>query len=192
MPQPNSDEMKSARAIAYRVGKRWASVEVEDVQSELYLWMCRNVDKLVEWRSDERGRGKLYVALKNAALRYCTKETAARSGQPLKRQGFYNEEMLYRTLPFLFEAWPETTVRQDPRTGKVLDRPFQFSNALAIMADISSAFNGLPADMKEVIEWYFRDGLTYAEIGGLKDITKEGARQYVARCVKRISDVLGD
>lgn len=191
MPGPTPDEMKSARAIAYRIGSKWALVDVEDVQSELYLWLVKHENKLVEWRADERGRGKLYVALKNQALKYCTKETATRSGQPLKRQGFYNEEMLFRALPFIFEAWPETTVRQDPKTGRVLDRPFEFSNAMVIMGDIKNGFNQLPPDMREVVEWYFSDGLTYAEIGNLKNITKEGARQYVARCVRRISEVLG-
>lgn len=190
MSAPTTEEMKSARAIAYKVGSKWASVDVDDVQSELYLWLVKHPAKLDEWRVDPHGRGKLFVALKNQALKYCTKETAARSGQPLKREGFYNEEMLFRALPFIFEAWPETTVRQDPKTGRVLDRPFEFSNAMTIMADIKSAYNGLPADSQNIIEMYFADGLTYAEIGAVRGVTKEGARQMVARCVKRISETL--
>lgn len=192
MTQPTEDELKSARSIAYKIGSKWASVEVEDVQSQLYLWLVKHPHKLEEWRSHEFGRGKLYVALKNEALKYCAKETAARSGQPLQRQGFYNVDMLHRALPFVFEAWPETTVRQDPKTGRIIDRPFAFNNAITIMADIKNAFNKLPAEGKEIIELYFADGLTYAEIGKAKGVTKEGARQMVARYVKRISDLLED
>jgi DNA-directed RNA polymerase specialized sigma24 family protein len=123
-------------------------------------------------------------------LKYCSRETAAKQGTPLNRENFYNEEMLERALPFIFEAWPETTVRQNPRTGATLDKPFEFGNALAILADISGAYYGLPKDIQHVLEMRFRDGLTLEEIGDLREIGKEGARKLVQRCVKRLCDSL--
>ena len=192
MAELTTDEMKTARAVAYRIGSKWRSVEVDDVQSELYLWLVKHLPKVVSWRDDPHGKGKLYVSLKREALKYCTRESAARSGQPLTRDQFYSEKMLDKALPFMWEQWPETTVRQDPRTGKVLDRPFEFSNAIAIMADIKSAFFGLPADMQELLAFKYRDGLTNDEIGDLRDMTDEGARQAVGRALKRLSEALAD
>jgi len=184
------EELKLARDIARRIGSRWSQVEVEDVESTLTLWVFEHSKNVERWRSEERGWGKLFVALKREALKYCTRETAAKVGQPITRENFYNEAMLTRTLPFLFEAWPETTVRQNVVTGKAIEKPFEYNNALTIMADISGAFYGLSSDVREVLEWRFRDGLTFEEIASLKGVTKEGASKMVERCVKRLSDKL--
>lgn len=183
-------ELDAAKHTAWRIGSKWAAVESEDLQSHLTLWMLKHYPKLEKWRDETRGKGALYVSLKHEALRYCTRETAARNGQPLDRNHFYNVEMLERAMPFVFEAWPETTVRQDPITGRVLDRPVNSGNAIAIMADISGAFYGLPKDMIEVLELRFRDGLTYEELSELKNVTNEGARHIVHRALKRLSDSL--
>lgn len=188
--EPNADELRLARTIAFKIGSRWSQVEVEDVQSHLYLWLCEHIGTVTNWRTAERGSGKLYVSLKREALKYCTRETAAKVGQPITRDNFYNEAMLERALPFIFEAWPETTVRQNPVTGQTIDRPFDFGNALAIMADISGAFYGLPKEIQHVLELRFRDGLTLEEIGDLREIGKEGARKLVQRCIKRLCDSL--
>lgn len=190
MSEPTADELRLAANIARKYGARWSSVEVEDVQSVLYLWLCEHMPKVERWRAEPNGKGKLLVTLKREALKFCTRETAARQGQPLNRENFYNEAMLERALPFVFEAWPETTVRQNPTTGQALDRPFEFSNALTIMADISGAFHGLPADMKELLELRFRDGLTFDEIGELRGSSKQGAQQLIQRCIKRLCDSL--
>lgn len=192
MSEPTADELKTARAVAYRIGSKWRSVEVDDVQSELYLWIVKHMGKIEQWREDPHGKGKLYVSLKREALRYCTRESAAKNGQPLTRDQFYNEAMLERALPFMWEQWPETQVRQDPRTGKALDRHFEFSNAITIMADIKSAFYGLPADTQEALTLRFRDGLTLDELGELRGIGKEGARQLVIRSLKRLAESLHD
>ena len=189
--QPTPDELKTAKHVSLKIGSRWSQVEVEDLNSHLVLWLCEHGRLVESWRTDSRGRGKIYVALKREALKYCTKETAVKIGQPLDRDNFYNVAMLERAMPFVYEAWPETTVRQDPRTGQPIDRPFQFNNALTIMADISGAYHGLPADMQEVLALRFRDGLTFEEIGDLRDIGKDGARKLIVRCLTRLSERLG-
>lgn len=191
--QPSNDELKMVRSVAYRVGSKWRSVEVDDVQQTLSLWLVQHMPKVISWRElGDGGRAKLYVSLKREALRYCTRESAARSGQPVTRDNFYNEAMLERALPFMWEQWPETTVRQDPRTGVPIERAFSFSNAITIMADIKTAFYGLPGDAQGVLEERFRDGLTLEEVGELHNIGKEGARKLIQRHLKRMADSLAD
>lgn len=184
-------EYEAAKHTAWRIGSKWSAVEVDDLQQHLLLWCLKHTHHLEKWRGESRGKGALYVSLKREALKFCTRETAARNGQPVERNHFYNVEMLERALPFIFEAWPETTVRQNPHTGQALDRPVNTGNAMAILADISGAFHGLPADLKEIIEYRFRDGLTYEEIAELRNVTKEGARAMIARALKRLSLALG-
>lgn len=189
-PDLKAEELKTAEKIAWRIGSKWSAVEIEDLQQHLYLWLIDHFKTVARYREEPKGGGKLYVALKREALKYCTRETAQAVGQPLDRGNFYNTDMLERALPFIFEAWPETQVRQNPHTGQALDRPVEYGNALAIMADISGAFYGLPKDMVEVLEWRFRDGLTLEEIGDLRAMSKIGARDLVARCLKRLADKL--
>lgn len=185
-------EMEAAKNTAWRIGSKWSAVENEDLESTLLLWMLKHIVKVQKWREDPRGKGALYVTLKREALRYCTKETAARNGVPLDRGRFYSVEMLERTMPFIFEAWPETIVREHPATGRPLDRPVDSGNAVAILADVTGAFYGLPKEMIEVLEYRFRDGLTLNEISELKGVTVEGARYMIERALKRLSDTLGD
>ena len=185
-------EMEAAKNTAWRIGSKWSAVENEDLESHLVLWMLKHIEKLGKWRAEPKGKGALYVSLKREALRYCTRETAARNGVPIDRPHFYNVAMLERAMPFVFEAWPETMVAQDPNNGRSLGRPFSSGDALAIMADISGAFYGLPREMIEVLELRFRDGLTFKEISEIKGVTQEGARYMVDRALKRLSDTLGD
>lgn len=187
---PTPEELALARKVAWEVGSRWSSVEIEDVQSELYLWLYSHRVKLARWREAGRGNGALYITLRREALKVCTKEAAAKKGAPLTWDEFYTEQRVMDGLPFIYEAWPETTVREDPQTGKVLDRPADFSNALAIMADLRGAYAGLPLEMREVLDWRFRDGMTLEWIAKQRDLSKEGARKLVQRCVLRICQTL--
>ena len=76
-------EIKLAEKVAWRVGSKWQAVEIDDLQSHLYLFMAENVKHLVRWRDEPGDNGKLYVALRREAARYCAKEQAARVGRPI-------------------------------------------------------------------------------------------------------------
>lgn len=182
-------ELKLAEKIAHRIGSRWSMVETDDLTSHLYLWLLQNIKHVERYRNDH-GTGRLYVALRNEALRYCTKETAARVGQPINKDNFYKADMLERTLPFIFEQIPQTTVKVDPRTGQAQSVGHEYDTALAIMADIKGGFYGLHASVREVLELRFRDGLTFEEIAEVREITKDGAKKLVDRAIGRLVDAL--
>jgi RNA polymerase sigma factor (sigma-70 family) len=183
-------ELTLAGKIAQRIGSRWSAVEVEDLTSHLYLWLVEHSNQLANWRDQEGGEGKLYVSLRREAAKYCAKQQAAAVGRPIAADNFYTIELLNRALPYLFEETPETIVDIDPRTGQTLSVNTEFGNALAIMADIRGAFYGLNSEIRQVLEWRFQDGLTYEEIGELRNITKDGAKKAVDRAVSRLSDAL--
>lgn len=183
-------ELRLAERVAERIGSKWSMVEVDDLTSHLYLWLVQNVGALSRWRSEPSGEGKLYVSLRREAAKYCAKEHAARIGQPIQQGNFYTPDLLERALPFIFEDTPETVVVENPVTGEPQNMPNESGLAVAIMSDVRGAFYGLNIQLRQVLEWRFRDGLTFEEIGDLRGITKDGAKKQVERAVSRLADAL--
>lgn len=192
MTNINSSELRLAEVIATRIGKRWAQVEVDDLTSHLYLWLVENRATVLRWRDEEGGEGKLYVSLRREAAKYCAHESSARINRPIDASATYPVDVLERAVPFIWEATPATEVRLNPVTGEPLDAPSETGRAQAVMADIRGGFYSLPAEIREVLTWRFRDGLTYEEIGELANMTKDGAKKRVARGLRRLSDALGN
>lgn len=179
------NEMKLAEKVAWRIGSKWSSVEIDDLTSHLYLWLVENTRALERWRL-EASDGKLYVSLRREAAKYCAREQAARVGRPIMENNFYTEALVERALPFIFEDIPQTTVAQNPVTGAPVNVPAEYDVALNLLTDIRQTFYGLNPDIREVLAWRFRDGLTYEEIGELKGITKDGGAKSVNRAVMRL------
>jgi len=184
-------ELTLADRVAVRIGRSWSEVEIEDLNSFLYLWLCENFDTVKRWRSEEGGEGKLYVSLRREAAKYCAKEQAIRVGRPIHAENYYNVSMLQRALPFIFEDFPQTTVAIDPRTSAPVHTVgADFNTAVTLLADIRGAFYGLNPEIRLTLEYRFRDGLTFEEIGELKSLTKDGAKKQVERAVERLSNAL--
>jgi DNA-directed RNA polymerase specialized sigma24 family protein len=183
-------EIRLADKVAWRVGSKWAAVEIEDLQSHLYLWMMENLRNLDRWRAEPGDNGKLYVSLRREAARYCAREQAARVGQPIAKDNFYNVALVERALPFVFEDIPQTQVAENPVTGRPANVPGEFDVALTILTDIRQTYYGLNPEIQQVLAWRFRDGLTFEEIGELKGITKDGGKKSVDRGLARLVDSL--
>jgi len=133
-------EMKLAEKVAWRIGSKWSSVEIDDLQQHLYLWLVQNTRALERWRNDMTD-GKLYVSLRREAAKYCAREQAAHIGQPITHDNFYTVEMVSRALPFIFEGIPETVVAENPVTGKPNQLPNDYGLALTILTDIRQTFS---------------------------------------------------
>jgi DNA-directed RNA polymerase specialized sigma24 family protein len=183
-------ELKTAERVGYRIGSKWSAVEVDDLTSHLYLWLVQNTAAVARWRSEPAGEGKLYVSLRREAARYCAREQAARVGQPISKVDFYTTERVKRALPFIFEATPETVVAENPVTGEAQHVPHEHGVAQTIIADLRGTFHGLNREVQQVLAWRFRDGLSFEEIGELKNITKDGAKKQIDRAVQRLVDSL--
>lgn len=183
-------ELKLAERVAQRIGSKWSLVEIDDLTGHLYLWLVQNTKSVERWRAEESGEGKLYVSLRREAAKYSAREQAARVGRPIQVGNFYTPDLLDRALPYIFEDIPQTTVAENPVSGEPARVGTEFDDALTILADIKGHFYGLNRELKQVLEWRYRDGLTFEEIGELRGITKDGAKKQVERAVSRLADAL--
>jgi DNA-directed RNA polymerase specialized sigma24 family protein len=192
--QLEANELHLAERTAARVAARWRSIEVEDLTSELYLWLLDNLPAVERYRATSDGIRKLSVALRRAANHYCVREKTVKNGGVLNHSHAYTVEVIERALPFIFDPSPMSTVHSHPVTSVPImssSAPENFNLAVTILADISSVFHGQPREIQEVLAWRFRDDLTFAEIGRLSGMNKASAQKRVKRAVKRIHDALG-
>lgn len=185
-------ELTLARRVARKIGSRWSAIEVDDLEQELTLWLFENMQTVKRYRTEDGGEGKLYVALRRKASRYCAREQVARTGAPLDWNATYTTAQVARALPFVFEETPQSVVTDDPVTGRVLasSSPEDYGNALAVMTDMRTAFRNLPPEVQAVLELRYRDGLTYQQIGDMCQLSVNGARKRVRRAVSRMQDAL--
>lgn len=185
-------EMRVAERIGRRAASRWTAADPDDVISHLYLWVCNNPGPVARWRTEEGGEGKLFVALRREAAKFCAHEQQVAVGRPIRQDNFYNADMLARALPFVFEDSPQTLAQENPVTGQTaaVGAPDDFGNAVAILADIRGAFYGLNREIREVLELRFRDGLTLEEIGEVTGMSKVGVKKRIDRALDRLLDRL--
>ena len=182
-------ELKLAEKVAARIGSRWSAVDVDDLTSHLYLWLLNNIRRVEKWRAEE-GDGKLYVSLRSEAAKFCAKEQAAAVGRPINEGNFYTAEILDRALPYIFEDIPQTTVKVNPVTGQPEASSVEPNLALTLLMDVKGAFYGLHRRLQEELEWRYRDGLTFEEIGELRGLTKDGAKKRIDKALERLAGKL--
>ena len=182
----NERELTLARKVAYRVASKWSMVDVEDLASELILWLFEHEETVERFRLEEFGEPKLFVALRRTASKYCVKEQESRTGSPLFDDDPYTVGQVERALPFIFEEIPQTVVH-DFAVGL---HPGSHGMALAIITDLRGAFQDMPEQVRETLTLRFRDGLTFTDMGRLTGISGEAAKKRVTRGVRRLRDRL--
>lgn len=174
------EELKLASTVSKSFASKWKLIDVDDLESHLFLWLVENENNLIRWRNDE-GDGRLYVSLRREASRYCSKETKHIANvDDIDNNNFYNIDMVYRALPFLFEYDLNEAEMTNEQTGL----------GHSIMTDIYSVFHGLPKDVKQLLSLRYRDGLTYQQISEAYDITGSAAEKRVERAVNKLYNSL--
>lgn len=188
---PTQDEVSLADRIAAGASKNWRTVELDDLKSHLRLWLFENVRYVEAYRQPEN-EGKLIVALKREANKFCASEQEARIGRRLREDNFYTVGRVARILPFLFDEWPQSVAMENPATGQTYTRgnPEDYGNAVAILADVKGAFYGMSKPVQQLLIWRFRDGKTFDEIAEILNISQPGTKKRVDRALKLLVDAL--
>jgi RNA polymerase sigma factor (sigma-70 family) len=180
------EELKIAGRIAKRFSYQWRTIDPQDLNSELILWMLEHYETVNKWRFAMGGQGKLVVSLKRLAARYCANETAANIHKPLDTNFHYTIEQIERGLPFIWQDRPQTiAIRHEASSGE------NSTNAVAVLADLDFAFHSLNADYQNILKWRFQLNLNLKEIGELLGITDRAAKARIDRALEKLQFELG-
>lgn len=169
-------ELKLADDIAIGIGKKWRRVQVDDVKSELRMWLCENHKYLVRWRDEGVwGRNKLRASLRRRANKFCRQEWE--TVKPWTKDYEYTPEACAALLEavFAYDDWTEIT------SGD--------SDVWASLADVSQAFETLSVVDRQLLRLRLEEGCRFAEIAERMELASpDAARMRVNRALSRVAE----
>jgi hypothetical protein len=170
-------------------------LERDDITQELWVWFVAHGRKYKEWSElKSKDRDKLIArSLRNAALKYCEKEKARKSGYDSSDLYYYDASVVEAFLPSIIAGtYSIPTSIQDLNakfgSGNVSDG----NNWLALRSDISAAFHKLSEAKQNILTLRFSiDSPDWATLSKEMDSTPDGARMKVQRAINSLVKNLG-
>jgi len=192
------DNAAVASASRILTSRYRAYCEYEDIQQELYVWMVKKYDKVLEWReeySEKHAERMLVRALRNAGERYCRDEKAQQTGYEPSDEFFYTIPMVSDMLQLYFDPdWTAPAALQLTQTsgGKP---PQEGWNLQAMVADVGKGYSHLSRTDQELLKRVFGGEVPVRDAIALEalwwGITVGAADRRIRRVVGRIRSQLG-
>lgn len=180
-------EIALAGRVASRVAEKWSLAETEDLQSELILWLYDNASTVARYRFEEKGEGKLYVALRRTAGRIAAMEQVARSGSYLDADAKYSITQIENALTAMFDNVDVGAIRVNPVTHEPIQTwDPRIEEAKLIVLEVRSAWELLDDLSQLMVAWRYMNELTYREIADLSGMSPTGARKKLKHILRKI------
>lgn len=183
------------QTLASEYYRKYYMLERDDIAQELWVWFVAHPRKYKEWSELEaKDRDKLIAkSLRNAALKYCEKEKARKSGYDASDLYYYDASVVEAFLPSIIAGTYSIPVSiQDLNakfgSGNVSDG----NNWLALRSDIAAAFDKLSDAKQNILRLRFSiDSPDWALLSKDMDSTPDGARMKVQRAINSLIKNLG-
>lgn len=192
------DAQEIATITARKVHKRYHTYfDVADVVQELWVWIVKHEDKVIEWISadpstDEYKMGvkKLGKTLTRHADKYCRKIKAQKLGYELRDEQFYSPVTVAELLPF---AWKEVAETRDTTKPKVsgTGNPAEGGNYIVQLFDIRRALSKLNEMDRDVLEMKYAQQLTFRELADELGVSESTAHRKVDNATRHLINLLG-
>lgn len=186
------EDVDLAKRVARRVASQWSLVELEDLTSELTVWLYENNEVVSRYRKEPEGEGKLFVALRRFATKYCAVEQATRQGAPLDFSAKYSIASIERALKVLFDEFPTSLGSVvHPQSGHALSQwDPEIETARAVLMDTRSAFERLIEVEQVLVIARFQLDMTYRELAEMDGSTPTGVRKKLRRALRRMQQFM--
>ena len=183
------------QTLASEYYRKYSMLEREDIAQELWVWFVSHPRKYKEWSELEaKDKDRLIAkSLRNAALKYCEKEKARKSGYDASDLYYYDASVVEAFLPSIIAGTYAIPVSiQDLNakfgSGNVSDG----NNWLALRSDIAAAFEKLSDAKQNILRLRFSiDSPDWALLSKDMDSTPDGARMKVQRAINSLIKNLG-
>lgn len=168
------------------MASKWSLVDAEELEAQLNYWLVRKYDTVQRYRTETGGEGKLYVALNREAAHHSQIETETITGERMVdkenriNQYSYTTEQLFTAFE-AFYTWREIIIENIDGEDKLQ----------TLMLDMEIAYSKLNPAEQILLEYKFKNGLTYALIGEQLTISKQAARQKIVRLVEHVRKLIG-
>jgi DNA-directed RNA polymerase specialized sigma24 family protein len=183
------------QTLASEYYRKYSMLERDDIAQELWVWFVAHPRKYKEWSElDTKDKDKLIAkSLRNAALKYCEKEKARKSGYDASDLYYYDASVVEAFLPSIIAGTYAIPISiQDLNakfgSGNVSDG----NNWLALRSDIAAAFDKLSDAKQNILRLRFSiDSPDWALLSKDMDSTPDGARMKVQRAINSLIKNLG-
>lgn len=175
--------------------KRYGMLERDDIRQELWLWFVTHPRKFQEWNKlEQKDKDKLIAkSLRNAALKYCEKEKARKSGYDSSDLYYYDITVVEAFLPSIIAGTYAIPVSiQDLNAKFGTGNDAEGNNWLALRSDISHAFEKLKEAKQNILRLRFSiDSPDWTLLAKDMHSTPDGARMKVQRAISSLIKNLG-
>ena len=171
-------------------------IDRQDISQELWLWFATRPNKLRDWYDnfESKDRDKLVAkSLRNAALKFCTKEKAKSAGYEVTDNFYYQPQIIEEFLPYILNdsymlPVGVNDVNYKPDRNSVAEN----NTWLAVRADISEAFETIEERHQNVLRLRYNSiNTTLEQVGSELNISPDAARKRVDRAIQSMIDELG-
>lgn len=171
-------------------------IDRQDISQELWLWFASRPNKLKDWYDnfEPKDRDKLVAkSLRNAALKFCTREKARMSGYEIADNFYYQPQIIEEFLPYvLTNSYMIPAGVNDVNYKPDRNSVAESNTWLAVRADISEAFDSIEERHQNVLRLRFNSlNTTFEEVGNELNISPDAARKRVDRAIQAMIDELG-
>lgn len=181
--------------LAAEYARRYTMLEKDDIGQELWVWFVAHPRKYKEWSElEQKDRDKLIAkSLRNAALKYCEREKARKSGYDTSDLYYYDTSVVEAFLPSIIAgtyAIPVSIQDLNAKFGSGNDA--EGNNWLTLRSDIAAAFNKLSDAKQNILRLRFSiDSPDWSLLAKDMSSTPDGARMKVQRAMNSLVKNLG-
>lgn len=176
--------------LATEYSRKYAMIERDDIAQELWVWFVGHPRKYKEWSELERKDMDKLIAksLRNAALKFCEREKASKTGYDITDLYYYNIAVVEVFLPnIIAESYEIPTKIKDLGDSVKSSEISDGMNWLVLRSDIASAYYKLPEAKQNVLRLRFSvEQPDWAEIAKDMGSTPDGARMKVQRAINSL------
>jgi len=181
--------------LSAEYARRYSMIERDDIRQELWLWFVAHPRKYKEWSElEQKDRDKLIAkSLRNAALKYCEKEKARKSGYDSSDLYYYDASVVEAFLPSVIAGTYAIPVSIQDLNAKFGSGSLsEGNNWLTLRSDISAAFKKLSDAKQNILRLRFSiDSPDWSLLAKDMDSTPDGARMKVQRAMNSLVKNLG-
>lgn len=181
--------------LSTEYANRYNMLERDDIAQELWVWFVGHPRKYKEWSElEQKDRDKLIAkSLRNAALKYCEKEKARKSGYDSSDLYYYDASVVEAFLPSIIAGTYAIPVSiQDLNAKFGTGNDAEGNNWLTLRSDIAKAFESLSDAKQNILRLRFSiDSPDWQLLAKDMDSTPDGARMKVQRAMSSLVKNLG-
>jgi vacuolar-type H+-ATPase subunit I/STV1 len=190
------DYRDMVKQVSSEYSRKYKMVERDDIEQQLWLWFAEHTNKIEEWKQLEERKetDKLFAkSLRNAALDYCTKEKAYKSGYDPSDNFFYNKQFVKLMIPaVLSDDWTKlnNALSTMGRTTKSLA---ESGDWMAFSADIKIAYEKLSKREQDLVFLFYGEQIDGNELRERteSDKSEKAVMMEANRAVNKIVRYLG-